>query len=296
MAVRYRRIDSEQARDAAEWAITVMRNWFEVWEKEKNKSPHSLSNSEITRFINIYWAGGKPFPSVPNWDQDVLSLCELLCVATKTFYPTQEKADGGALLWLLNGIIEAIKGWNIISGDEELEDIVRMIQWMEEFLTNNQYNSLNTKAYEMRESIVMAFSNCDPDLTHDRTLEAYSAILGSVSPFFLEFMNRSPMESILGKLIKISNEITELMRNSSGLSVVNKVLLERCGYIVRKFHKQDYFPQTYGIYGGCVTIPSILGEAMRILRDGGKHEIEQCLPFSTGKEVTRELINMTLRG
>ncbi|HIJ85929.1 MAG: hypothetical protein HW380_3389 [Magnetococcales bacterium] len=203
MAVRYKRIDSEHARDAAEWAITTMKKWFALSEEKMNKSEKSLPQSEIVRFISIHWSGGEPFPSVPSWDQDILSLCELLCVATKTFYPASEEENGGTLLWLLDGIIEAMKKWNIVSGDDEFGDIIRMIAWMDQFFTGKPNDKLEIKIAEMRKGLVMAFAECNPDLTHGRTLDAYSAILGSVSPFFEEFRYYSTMKQIINKLEEI---------------------------------------------------------------------------------------------
>ncbi|MBF0146414.1 MAG: hypothetical protein HQL84_18705 [Magnetococcales bacterium] len=234
MAVRDDRINSQSAQKAAEWVITTMRSWF--WQNKKNRRSKQW-NDKMVRFITVRWTEGDfdPFemetntedPSIPNfpqWDQDTINLCELLCVAMKTFY---EKKEGGLLLWLLDEIAIAAKEWNIASGDEEFANIIRMISWIERFFINRENINLTQEVKKIKESVIIALSRCEPNLSHPLTLSAYSSIISDVSPLLKNFKHTKIMNDLEEKFRKIKLYASEIPEKNFELNKIIKFLRER---------------------------------------------------------------------
>ncbi|MBF0346349.1 MAG: hypothetical protein HQL81_01660 [Magnetococcales bacterium] len=242
MAVRDDRINSPSAQEAAEWVITTMRSWF--WQKGNNRRSKQWSDKMI-RFITVRWTEGDfdPFdmymntenqdPSIPNfphWDQDTINLCELLCVAMKTFY---ENDEGGPLLGLLEGIAAAAKEWNIASGDEEFLNIIEMINWMEHFFAKNKDPNYINNIKKIKINIMIALSHCDPNLSHPLTLSAYLNIINDISPLFKEFKNTIIMSNLEENFSRIGIYISGIHGESYELKKIKKF-----------FHDRKYYPIT----------------------------------------------------
>ncbi|MBF0631652.1 MAG: hypothetical protein HQL89_11770 [Magnetococcales bacterium] len=258
MAVRNDKINSQSAQEAAEWVITTMRSWFR--QKEKNRRSKQW-DKKMVRFITVRWTDGDfdplvveedpSIPDFPHWDQDTINLCELLCVAIKTFHE-YEKEEGGLLLWLLEEIAAAAKEWNIASGDEEFANIIGMIDWIERFFINHGNIGFTQEIKEIKKSVIIALSHCDPNLSHPLTLSAYSNIISDISPLLKKFKNAKVMKDLEENFKKVESHAYEIQGKSLELEKIRKF-----------FRDRKYDPITEEEPGRIRSVRRVLGDSLR---------------------------------
>ncbi|MEO5340781.1 MAG: hypothetical protein H7837_09760 [Magnetococcus sp. MYC-9] len=233
MHVRQSVINSVAGQKAAYWAVVSLREWFQDWEAANvGKPPREQSERSISRFIGHAWWKGDPLPSSLNWNQDILTLGEFLCVAVKTLISGDGAAsdeDGGLLLWLLDGVVDAARKWDIASGSEGFNEAISMAEWMGRFFQERSLKVLSKKVDEIKEGLVEAFSRCAPDLTDPQTLHAYAECLEEMNRLFLSIGYSTSREPILERLEEVAEVLDNASRRAGTLKLeVERQLVKQC--------------------------------------------------------------------
>ncbi|MEO5376341.1 MAG: hypothetical protein H7832_00940 [Magnetococcus sp. DMHC-6] len=219
MDVRPNVINSTIGQKTARWSIATLRQWCQEWEKANvGHTTIELSERPITRFMRYKWQEGRLTPSSLNWDRDILTLGEFLCIAVKLLYSSEEEnKDGGLMLWILDGIIEASKKWHIASGSNGLSEAISTANWLEQFFEKESEN-LRHKVQEIKKGIVLSFSLCEPDLTDAPTFHAYKRCLEIMNEWVFDIRSMEAKEPIVRQLKEVI-EVLHKARTRIGKSL-----------------------------------------------------------------------------